>query len=74
MNGLVGLFSSSSRQILQILASDRRSSLLTIAPSPPVTALYFKPRPFVKFIAGKFSGSYLTVGLYDYAATVKSLF
>jgi hypothetical protein len=62
MKGFVGV-SSSSRQILHILVSDNNSFSWTTAPSPPVTALGFNPRSFVKLMAGKFSGACLTVGL-----------
>ena len=63
MNGLDAYCSSSSRHILQILESDNKSFSYTTAPRPPVTALGFIPRSFVKLIGGKFSGAYRTVGL-----------
>lgn len=74
MKGFVGEFVSSSRQILQTLASDNKSLSYTNPLSPPWTALGFKPRSFVKLIYGKLSGIYLIVGLYDSLGKVKSLF
>lgn len=74
INGLVGEFVSSSRQILQTLASDNKSLSYTSPLSPPWTALGLSPKSFVKFIYGKLSGTVLMVGLCDSLGKVKSLF